>query len=243
MSGTFDQRGEIDPNRGVVFCCLGKKRSGKSVMGLLLFSSYPYDRLVIDVNGTDGPFNGVVDVSGTVDTLPDTWGEIDRPDEDQPMTVRYVPDMGSSTFLEDVDHMLGLAHRQGQICILIHEAGQIAPVNRTPANMRRILHGNRHRKLTVILCAPRTMTMDTLAVGQADVLYIFELPNPHDRRRVADIVGLDPADFDDMVHDLPPHGYLRIDTNEDKPAEGQPDLRVIEFPPLPRDVVAGLKRL
>ena len=50
MSGTFDSRGRLDESRGVIATCVGKKRSGKSVMGLLMFQSYAGDRVVIDVH-------------------------------------------------------------------------------------------------------------------------------------------------------------------------------------------------
>jgi hypothetical protein len=245
--GTLDKHGEIDPNVGVVMTFLGKKRSGKSKMALLWFESYPYDRVVIDINGTDGPHHEkpgeqLVELHGTVDTLPRKWPEHLREDGKR-MTLRYHPDMGSETFLEDVDAVLGLAFRTGRVCVLVHEAGLVAPSNRTPPHMKRMLQSNRHRQLTCLFCAPRPKTMDTLVVGQADMVYVFELPNRDDRDVVADAIGWPRDDFALAVNELGAHEYLRADTNENRPEEGQPDMRLVHFPALPADVVAQLDRL
>ncbi|HTF08182.1 MAG TPA: hypothetical protein VK659_08425 [Asanoa sp.] len=243
MSGTFNARGEIDPSQGVVIVCLGKKRSGKSKMGLLFFDSYPYDRVVIDINGTDGPHKDVIELTGTVDDLPSKWPEELRQD-DKRMTLRYHPDTGSETFLEDVDAVLGMAYRTGRVIVIVHEAGIIAKANKTPPHLRRMLQSNRHRQITLILCAPRAVTMDPLVVAQADVVYVFEMPNKKDRERVAENIGWPNEDFHLAVAELEAHGYLRADTNENRPeSEGAPDLRLVSCPALPPEVVAHLDRL
>lgn len=251
--GTLDKNGEIDPSIGVVMTFLGKKRSGKSKMALLWFETYPYDRVVIDINGTDGPHHAtgmhdqLVELHGTVDTLPTKWPEHLREEAEdgtpKRMTLRYHPDMGSPTFLEDVDAVLGLAFRTGRVCVLVHEAGLVAPSNKTPPHMKRMLQSNRHRQLTCLFCAPRPKTMDTLVVGQADLVYVFELPNAADREVVADAIGWPRDDFALAVNELDSHEYLRADTNENKPDEGEPDLRLVRWPALPADVVAQLDRL
>lgn len=241
--GTLNSRGEIDPNVGVVMSFLGKKRSGKSKMALLWFESYPYDRVVIDINGTDGPHRDVIELHGTVDELPTKWPEHLRED-DKRMTLRFHPDMGSPTFVEDVDAVLGMAYRTGRVAVLVHETGLIAKSSKTPPHMLRILQSNRHRQLTVFLCAPRPLTMNTLVLGQSDLVYIFELPNRADRETVADAIGWDRDDFNLAVAELGPHEYLRADTNENRPAtENEPDMRLVHAPALPPEVVAQLDRL
>lgn len=245
--GTLNARGEIDPATGVVMTFLGKKRSGKSKMALLWFETYPYDRVVIDINGTDGPHHAsageqLIELHGTADTLPTKWPEHLREDGKR-MTLRFHPDMGSPTFVEDVDAVLGMAYRTGRVCILIHETGLVAKSSKTPAHMLRILQSNRHRQLTVLLCAPRPKTMNTLVVGQADLVYVFELPNRDDRDVVADAIGWERDDFALGVAALGSHEYLRADTNENRPAEGEPDLRLVHAPALPAEIVAKLDRL
>jgi hypothetical protein len=241
--GTLNARGEIDPATGVVITCLGKKRSGKSKMALLWFETYPYDRVVIDINGTDGPHHDVIELHGTVDELPRKWPEHLREDGKR-MTLRYHPDLGSPTFIEDVDAVLGMAFNTGKVCILVHETGLIAKSTKTPAHMLRILQSNRHRQLTVLLCAPRPLTMNPLVLGQSDLVYVFELPNRADRETVADAIGWERDDFFLAVNELGAHEYLRADTNENRPTtEGEPDLRLVHCPALPADTVAHLDRL
>ena len=243
MSGSFDRAGELVIGDGRIITCLGKKRSGKSKIGRLIFDSYPGDRLVIDVNGTDGPVDGAHELRGDVQEWAGArWPEHLREDR-EPMLLRYVPDAGSSTFVEDMDAVVGVAWRRQGVCILVHEMGLLAPAGRTPPNVRRVLQSNRHRRTTLIACAPRPITMDPLVLQQSDLAYVFDLPNPDDRRRVADNIGWPPKEFEAAVHQLRKHEYLRFDANEDAPDdETQPDMRLVHFPPLPADVVAQIDR-
>lgn len=244
MSGSFTARGELDIGDGRIITCLGRKRSGKSKMARLIFDSYPGDRLVIDVNGTDGPVENVHEVHGDVSELAGArWPEHLR-DDREPMTLRYVPDAGSPTFVEDMDAAVGMAWRRQDVCILVHEMGLLAPAGRTPPNTRRLLQSNRHRRMTLLACAPRPITMDPLVLQQSDLVYTFALPNPDDRKRVADNIGWDPREFDEGVRSLRAHEYLRFDSNQDPPEDPstQDDLRLIHFDPLPADVVAQLDR-
>lgn len=255
MSGTFNAKGELEPSAAAIILCVGKKGSGKTVMTLLIASSWPHDMVVIDVAGDDGPMprkqgTGSHDIhvlTGTVDDLPRSWPEHLRSDPPRPMILLYRPDAGSSTELEDMDAMVGLAYSHSgnpNPCLLvIHEVGRVAPANRTPPHMRRVLNHSRHRQLTAAFAGPRPQTIDPLVIAQADLVYTFELNNPADRRRVAETIGWDPKDFDAAVHQLGRHEYLRFDAREEKPEQdGDDDLRLVHYPALPEDVVAQVKR-
>lgn len=251
MSGSFDHRGQLDLADGRIITCVGKKRSGKSVLAKVLFASYPHDKVVLDIAGDDGPSGpGVHELRGDAASLPRRWPEQLREDT-KPMTLRYVPDAGSPTFLEDMDAIVGLALAHGRrqrdrghggCCLLVHEIGVVTPVNRTQPHMRRALMHNRHNALTLILCGPRPQAIDPLVIQQSDLIYTFELMNPADRRRLAESMGWAPDDFDAAVHDLGPHEYLRFDANEDKPETGESDLRMVHFPALPADLVRTVTR-
>ena len=248
VSGTFGPHDELPTDRGVIITCVGKKRSGKTIMSTLWFQSYDGDKIVIDVAGDDGPAGpDVIDLTGTVNELPRKWPEHLRPDDGtgavRPMTLRYVPDPGSPTYGEDMDAVVGLAMSHGNCALMVHEMGVLAPSNRVRRHTARFLRFNRHRKVTGIFAAPRPVTMDPLVIGQSDLIYVFDLPVPADQQRVASTVGWNPQEFSELVEDLGRHEYLRYDANEDKPqTEDDPDLRLVHFPALPEDVVKQVKR-
>lgn len=251
MSGTFDKDGQLDPGLAIIVSAFGKKRSGKSIVGLMLFRQYPYDKIVIDVAGDDGPVGpDVIELHGTAEDLPRTWPEHLRKDGPDghplPMTLRYVPDPGSPTEQEDMDAVVGLAmahgKKTGHCGLLVHEVGRLTKANKTPPHTRRFLMHNRHHHVTGFLMGPRPQDIDTLVLAQSDLVYIFEMPNPRDRERVAGTVGWPPRDFDEAVHGLGPHEYLLFDANEEKPEAGQDDQRLLHYPALPGDVVASTKR-
>ncbi len=240
---TFKDNGELDPDRPIIVTCLGRKGSGKSVMGLLLFESYPYDRLVIDVAGDDGPLgDDFVELKGSLEELPDRWPEHLRPHEGRRMTIRYVPDLGSPTAINDMDHLVGVAYRRGRVCILVHEIHQLAPSNKTPPHTKRVYQMSRHRQISFIGCGPRPVTVDPLQLQQSDLVYLFDLPNPDDRKRVAETIGWNPKELDHYVAELGNHEFLLFDANTKRPdSDSEPDMRLVHYPPLPADTVAVLK--
>lgn len=242
-TGTFNARGELDPSRGVIVNCWGKKGSGKSVMGLLIFRSYPYDRVVIDVAGDDGPIGpDVIELSGSVDELPDRWPEHQRRERES-MTLRYAPDPGSPTYHQDMDAVVGMVMAHGRCCLLVHEAQDLAPLNQVPPHTRRLLRHNRHRQVTAILCGPRPKEADPKVIAQADLVYVFDTPFRADRIRIAETVNWDTDEIDAAVHGLGRHEYLLYDANMPKPEhETDPDLRLVHYPALPADIVADVKR-
>jgi hypothetical protein len=243
-TGSFNERGELEISKGMIVVCQGKKRSGKSVLATFIFRSFPGDKVVIDVAGDDGPMgDDVVTLTGTVDDLPTKWPESLRPREGQPMILRYVPDAGSPTFLADMDRIVGMAYahstKDKPVCLLVHEMGVLARVHQTPPHTRRVLMHNRHQALTLIACMPRTKGVDALVIGQADLVYTFDLPNPNDRKLTAEIIGWDPYDFEHGMRQVGRHEYLGFDANRIKPSsDDEQDLRLVHYPPLPEPVAA-----
>lgn len=263
VTGTFNDRGLIEPSAAPIILCTGRKGSGKTVMCLTLtrvfwdapFGMFPYDIVVIDVAGDDGPMpssdkaatHDVITISGTVEDLPRSWATLEMQRKDRrPMIVRYVPDPASVTELEDMDAVVGLAYAHSgnpNPCLLIvHEVGRVAPAGRTPGHMKKVLNHSRHHKMPVILCGPRPQTIDPLVVQQADLVYTFELKSVRDRRRIAEDTGQDPKEFDADVLALGVHEYLRYDARAPQPEQdGDQDLRLVHFPPLPLELVDQVK--
>lgn len=250
MSGSFDDGGALDVSTGLIISCYGKKKSGKSVMALMLARSYPGDLVVLDIAGDDGPQvpnhhsvlgeltdDPVHDLTGTVDELPSRWPEHLRKEKER-IILRYFPDAGSPTYADDMDAVVGLAYAHGKCALLVHEMGVLAPANQVRPHTRRVLMHNRHRQLTVICCMPRPKGIDPMVLGQSDLVYTFDVPQTMDTQRIAEVIGWPAQDFAAEVKDLGPHEYLRFDTNEPKPAgDVEEDPRLVRFPALPKEVV------
>ncbi len=250
MSGTFNDRGQLDPSAAAIVAIFGPKGSGKSVLANVFAMAWPYDMVVIDVAGDDGPeprprdkpgTHDVHNLTGTVDMLPGAWPE-DLRHKDRPMILRYLPDAGSETEAEDMDAMVGLAYNHSQVgkpaMLLVHEIGRVAPAGRTQPHMRRVVNHSRHRQLTFIAAGPRSMTVEPLVIAQADLVYAFDLPQPADKQRVADNIGWPVKDYTEALKPLRPYEHLRFDRREPKPEQdGDQDQRLIHMGPLPEDVV------
>lgn len=244
---TFDKHGQLDPSKGRILSAFGKKGSGKSVMILLIFHSYPWDRLVISANRDDPPYpdpqNDVIELHGTVEDLPAKWPEHLRRGDRRRMTLVYYVDPGSPTALEDADHMVGVALRHGHCLVMAHEVGLLAPVGRVGPHMKRLLHANRHSAVTALFAGPRPIGVDPLVFAQSDVVFVFELRNPADVKRIAEGVGWSPNDLREAVDDLGRHEYLRYDANVPKPeTDEEEDMRLIHCPALPPDIVKQVSR-
>jgi len=239
---SFDRHGQIDIAKAPIVSCVGRKGSGKTVVALMLIESFPGDVVVIDVAGDDGPMGpGVIEWSETVEHLPRSFPTLDRTSERQRLILRYVPDAGSPTFLEDMDAVVGVAlkhsTRERPTMLVIHEGGVLAKANRTPAHTRRVLMHSRHNGLVVVFTMPRALDIDPLVLAQSDVVYNFDLPNPHDKKRVAETIGWQPTEYAAAVDELAEHEYLRFDAKQAAPAAGEPDYRLIHFAPLPQAAV------
>lgn len=250
QTGTFGPDGSIDPTRGVVIICVGKKGSGKSIYLLVLAREYARtgDVLVIDVAGDDGPVGeDVLEMRGTADELPTAWPEWRRLD-DKPMMIRYVPDPGSRSFLEDLDAALGVALNRdqdaGPVLVVVHEMGRVFPAGGRPLpNAQRMLQHGRHNTPTNLAAGgPRSQSIDKLILQQADVIVTFELQGKDDRDAIAEGIGWDKRAFDTAVTRLRRHEHLVYDANIPAPDEGQPDERLRHMEPLPRGLVESTKR-
>ncbi len=218
----------IDPGRSHFITIVGRKGSGKSMLAHRLFTTYPYDRVVADIHGDTVAKTSPYHVEAETLTAPLPWRLPELSGDEGPHTWRFVPDASSPTYQDDLDRLVGLAFMHRRTCLWIDEVAELTTANKTPPHFRRALRQGRHRDLTLIMCEIRPQKIDPLVISQADYVYIFELPNPRDRQRVADTIGWEPKDFDAAVNGLPQHGYLRYDARAQ-----EHDERLVEFPPLP----------
>lgn len=221
--------GTLDPRKAVQVALVGKRGSGKTELLYRLFDTYPYDRLAIDPNGDLKMPEGTVDLEPPI---PARWPgqafEQLHGERRKQQTLYFRPDFHEDGYREDMDRAIGMAYAHGRCAVLFDEVHEGAPANRTPPHMRRALRQGRHRELTELFATPRPLTVDPLVIANADVVYVFKLPNPHDRRRVADCIGWDPKDFDQAVSELGEYEYLRYESKTDDLAH---------YPALPASVI------
>ena len=239
---SFNDDGSIRIDNGNIIAAVGKKRSGKTGLALVILRSFPHDVIVIDPAGDDGPVgDGVVEWSGPVSELPRSFPEHERARPGERVILRYRPDAGSTTYLEDMDAVVGvaLAHstRERPALLVVHEMGVLAKSNRVPPHTRRVLQHSRHSGLICVFTMPRPITVDPQVIGQADLVYVFELPNASDRKRIAETIGWPLDSLDAAMEDMPVYWSLRFDANEAKPPPDETDMRLVMVPPLPADVV------
>ncbi len=222
---------QLDPRRAShVFIC-GRKGSGKSELAHLFWDSYPFDRLVIDPTGD---VDAGDDAKPLTTPLPTTWpaplaGLVDdgTGGRRRRSTFRFHADPGSATYVDDMDRAAGLAFTHGRCLLWLDEVGELTTANATPSHMRRVLHQARHRKLSTLFCGPRPMDINPLTYSQADYVACFDLPAPADRRRIADVCGLQLGTLEDALAEATEveHGFIWWDAVERE---------LLIMPPLPR---------
>lgn len=228
MATEEDEPGELDPHKPTQIAVVGKKGSGKTELAYLLFESYPFDRVLVDPNHDIKAPEDTIDLE---EPVPSRWpGQSFESLEEKhkPKTFRYIPDFGSPDYLDELDRVVGLAYSHPRTMLFVDEAHEAFPAGRTPPHGRRALRQGRHRQLSMILATPRPLTVDPLVLGQADWVYVFKLPNPNDRKRVAESIGWDPKTFDEGVFGLGPYEYLRFDSAHDD---------LVHLPALPPDLI------
>lgn len=186
---------QIDVDRNQIIVCVGRKGSGKSAAARMLYGHWPHaDRIVIDVNGDAEPGEDAKRITGEPpQKLPS------RGDKGEPLNLHYVADPTRATYRDDLDRAVRLAlfPRDRRTLLWVDEIGEVTQANRTPPHLRTLLQQSRHFNASALLCGPRPVNIDPLCIAQADRVLIFDLPNPKDRERVANVIGWAPDKFDD----------------------------------------------
>jgi hypothetical protein len=209
---------ELDPTRSNFVTLVGKKGSGKSQLARMFWLSYPFDRLVIDPTGDVDA--GDPDTHELRPPLPARWPtpEVDERGRRKRQTLRFMPDPGEPTYVDDMDRAVGLAHwhPDRRALLWIDEIDELTKAQFSPPHLRRALKQGRHRRLSLLCCGPRPVNIDPLVLAQADYVGVFRLPNPNDRRRVAETCGIEPDEFDHWHGELEEHGFLWYDQRADE---------------------------
>lgn len=221
---TYERVPPIDATRPQLILIVGRKGSGKSVVARSLFSDWPADKIAVDVNGDADPGPDAERVTPPLDT------RMPGPREDgRPRLLHVRIDPGDPSYREQLDQAAALVlYPQTRPALIWYdEWAEVAGPNNLGPNARRLLMQSRHYQSSAIMCCPRPKNIDVLSAAQADYVYMFDLPSPHDRERLADTMGWPPRALSealDVTARRGPHWHLRYDARAHE---------LVRCPPMP----------
>jgi hypothetical protein len=206
----------LDHTRPMIISAWGKKGKGKTAFNREIFRSYPGDKLAIDVNGHAEPGDDAERITEPGKAWP-------RPDHmpgerRRHRTLHYVADPGSPTYRDDLDRAVGMClfPKDHPVMLWAGEVGELMPNGRPGPHMRRLLQQNRHHRVSALFDGPRPVYVDPQVLLQSNLVVVFELPNPADRKRIAETVGIEPKAFDRICFDTWDRGdfwFVLVDTD------------------------------
>lgn len=201
---TVDQAADVDGNgfpdeldealndgKPKILSAWGRGGSGKSVFNRRLYQSWPGDKLAIDVNGNAEPGEDAERIGREGLTRKWPAEQLALGERRRPRNIHFRADPGSATYVDDLDRAVGMAlfPQDHPVMLWAGEVGEMMPNGRTGPHMRRLLQQYRHHRVTACFDGPRPMFVNPLVLAQSEFVAIFHLPNPNDRKRVAESIG------------------------------------------------------
>lgn len=188
----------LDHSRPLFITAFGRAGSGKSAFNREIYRSFPGDKIAIDVNGHAEPGEDAEQITAA-DLRPQWPAPVTVPGERRrPRNFHYLADPGSDSYEKDLDRavQMALMPKKHPVMLWSGECQELMPNGRGGPAMRRLLMQNRHYSMTVLFDSPRPMWLERLVLLQSKIIALFELPDPDDRKRVAQTTGHDPKAFD-----------------------------------------------
>jgi ABC-type dipeptide/oligopeptide/nickel transport system ATPase component len=206
----------------------GMTGSGKSVLAHYMFRSVP-NRLPTDSNPV-GFWRMCIDVTDSVvdDSL--TFYDPRNIPWSSASSLRFVPDIGRLE--DDINEVYEGIMEHGSCWVWLDEANEVSSAHRTIIGLRRILLQGRKFQIGNCSVTPRPVDITKSITTQSEHHFIFTLIEQDDRKRVAKNVGMELDEFDAMMSDLPPFGYVWFSVR---------DKTLYEMPPLPEEAVNKLE--
>jgi hypothetical protein len=173
----------------------GRSGTGKSLLARMIFLSAEAPRLVVDPADSE-----LTDVPGAVTFRTPAAFPKDAP------TARFVPEDPADRAAYDAVYRR--AFERFPRFVWLDEAGQAAPAQGSPRWLNTFIVQGRKRSLGHLACHPRPREVNRNLIAQANHVIVFDLPNPDDRRHLADLMGIPLADLEADLFALPDHGFL-----------------------------------
>jgi hypothetical protein len=208
----------IDPGRSNIILPTGKKGSGKSEVGHLIFNAWPDDRAVLDITGDArpddpysipvvAPFKPLSHYRGLKRGLARDRGlPWPAPDGDRvTLWIRVTPQQEEKSFHRQQDDALalGLFPQDNRFLFWVDEYGRMVKKGGVAGpNLNLALQSSRHYgPLSLLLPCPRLRWIDPLTIQQTDLALIYKLANADDREILAKNLGIPLADFERAYFD------------------------------------------
>lgn len=227
----------LDHSRPLFISAFGRKGAGKTAFNREIYRSYPGDKLCIDVNGNADP--GEDSEKITAADLRKQWpSPVTTPGERRKArNFHYLADPGSESYEKDLDRAIGMAllPKHHKTMLWAGECSEL-PMGKTAPAARRLVRQSRHYSMSVLFDDPRPAWIDRLILTQSNLIALFELPEPDDRKRVAQATGHEVKKFDTICHETwerGEHWFLLINTDAPR------GKRLWRCAPLPITAAAG----
>ena len=181
----------LDTSRNVIVSAFGRKGSGKTTFNRAIYRAWPTAKLCVDVNGEADPGPDAQLIRRPLPRMPERVKDKPAPN------LHLIADPGSPSYREDLDDAVGMAMQPADedSLVWVGEVGEFTTGNKTGPNLRRLLQQSRHYRTSALFDGPRPMDIDKLVIAQADLVAIFDMPDPHDQERVAQVIGWPPNRF------------------------------------------------
>lgn len=219
---TFSDFVNLDPDIPRFFSVFGRKGEGKTVWAEALYHTWPYDKLVIDPTGDIFAGEDALEIGPD---LPDFFPEGEG---GEPLNLHYIPDVGLDSYYSDLDKAvgLGLLPKEKKVLLLLDEIGEHTTGNRTAPRLRKVLHQGRHFNCSTIMTGPRPMDIDKLVIAQSDAVVIYDLPDPDDQKKIAQIIGYPLGRFTEALAEMRAKGpyWHLVWANAKATSSGRPAL-------------------
>lgn len=108
--------------------------------------------------------------------------------------------------------------------VLCDEIGMVAPAKGSPRWVRTVYVQGRKRSIGHWGCHTRPREVDPNAIAQAQHVFVADLPNPDDRRRIAELADVPPDTLNGLLQQLQEFGFLWI--------KRRPPRQIVVCPPL-----------
>lgn len=232
----FNRVARPQPGETTIVSAFGRKGSGKTTLNRVLYQASPRPKLCLDVNGNADPGVDAQPIGDLERKMP-----IPRNDEDPIPNLHWIANPSADTYQEDLDRgvRMALFPKEEDTLVWIGEVGEFCTGNRTGPSLRLLLQQMRHYHTSALFDGPRPMDIDPLVLSQSDYVAVFSLPNPRDRERVANAIGVNPREFSSYCDDVfarSKHHFLLF---EAEPVDGDDQLIACEPIPIPKEPAHG----